>query len=119
MLPFTLENLSKVNRVLARYKDQQYAVKDDGSTVHLFEIYLSFYIDSRQVAVGAPRQEHARNGEFTTDRSGLRLALKFLEQISGMNFKSQPCYGQGEEYHRNDLTVVPFANKEGHDRMEY
>ena len=111
MLPFTLENLSKVNRVVARRGKEGYAVKEDHSLIHLSVMYLSLYIDSTQVALGAARQENANNGEFTTDRSGLRLTLKFLEQLSGMTFKVQPQGGQYEEYHRNDLTVVPFANK--------
>lgn len=108
MTPFSLENLKRVNRVKARFEPEQMFETEEGIFRHQV-MYISLYADGEQVALGAERQHNnAGDGEFTTNRSGLRLALKFLEEISGMKFKLQPL-GEAEEHHRNDLTVIPFT----------
>lgn len=138
MLPFTIENLSKVNRIVVREQREELpeeelssAAEEEVSEVILMlaeatgsspdewqsmpipprpDLYVSLFAGRRQVALGAPKQKQAKNGEFTTDLSGLKLIRIFLEAISGKTFMSdiRDLSKDTYELKRSDIRVVPF-----------
>lgn len=141
MIPFTLENLRRVNRIVVREDREPVVVEahDDpeedelpfmrGLMLELASVLLeheppegverpvlqvSLFIGKRQVVLGAPKQKNAKNGEFTTDLSGLRLVIMFLEAIGGMSFRQEPRDMKREiyEFRRSDLRVAQFPGKQ-------
>jgi hypothetical protein len=111
MLPFDINSLSRVNRIVAHHMETR--APAIGEQITRPPINISLYINNEQVMLGARAQSsRSKGGEFTTELSGLRLVLMFLEQITGMSFVSQGMNTDTgfELYHRADVQAVPLSS---------
>jgi hypothetical protein len=121
MLPFDLKNLSMIDRVVVRHGEEEVPVVA-GRTVTIVPhrvIHISLFIGQEQVEYGAPKQvNRARSGEFTTNASGLKSTLMFLQALTGGAFLKGRYDAETsiQEYHRHTLAVVPIRTDQRQDQ---